>query len=153
MPGFFGFLFGNSHHDRARRDEWRPSVIGKNAISPINHYGTCFSCEGTGRKTLGCGPCHGTGQHSGVCRGCQGSGRFERPALECFDCEGTGRFQGTPCRRCRGTGTHKPAISEDCRRCGGVGRFSETCRKCNGSRTFVVTCSKCEGSGWHKSRR
>ena len=93
--GLFRFFFGNSNKDRKDRDSWRPSVIAKNAISPINKYGTCF--------------------------GCQGTGRFERPALPCFSCEGTGQKFGQQCRRCNGSGNFKSAVSDACRKCDGSG--------------------------------
>lgn len=148
--GLFDFFFGDSHRAKAQRDQWRPSVIGKNLISPINAYGTCFSCAGSGSKTLECRACTGTGTHQGQCRGCQGTGRFELPAKPCFTCEGTGQKFGTRCLKCEGTGNFKPAVSQPCRKCEGKGTFSATCRKCNGRGSFAVTCRKCEGSGWHK---
>jgi hypothetical protein len=148
--GLFGFLFGNSHRDRAQRDQWRPSVVGKNLISPINDYGTCFSCEGSGSRILECRACTGSGSHAGQCRGCQGSGRFERRAQHCFTCRGTGKKFNSRCGRCDGTGEFKPAISRDCRTCSGTGKFSATCNKCDGAGRFTVTCRKCDGSGWHK---
>jgi DnaJ-class molecular chaperone len=89
--GLFKFLFGQDTRSRAQRDQYRPSVIGKNLISPINDYGTCLSCEGSGSRTLDCRACSGSGTHTGQCRGCQGSGRFERPAQKCFTCDGTGK--------------------------------------------------------------
>ncbi len=153
MPGFFGFLFGKGNHDRARRDVYRPSVVAKNAISPINHYGTCFACEGVGRKTRTCGPCRGTGRHVRTCRACRGGGQFERPAQACHTCERTGRIRGEACRRCGGTGLHRPAVSEPCRSCNGEGGLAETCRTCSGVGHFSETCRKCEGTGWHKTRR
>jgi hypothetical protein len=48
--GIFNTLFGDGYSDRARRDQWKPRVIGKNCISPVNSYGTCFTCKGTGSK-------------------------------------------------------------------------------------------------------
>ncbi len=153
VMGLFGFLFGDSNKDRKDRDSWRPSVIAKNAISPINEYGTCFGCDGTGNRTIDCQRCGGTGEHSGECQGCAGSGRFERPVQSCFTCEGTGQKFGKPCRRCSGSGIFKPAISEACRRCSGSGRYSAVCKKCSGAKQFVVPCRKCGGSGWHKQKR
>ena len=151
--GLFGFLFGDSNRDKKARDSWRPSVFGKNLISPINEYGTCFGCGGSGTRTLECRPCGGSGCHSGECRGCRGTGRFERPAQPCFTCEGVGQKFGNPCRRCGGSGNFKPAVSDVCRQCSGSGQFSTTCNKCSGARTFTVTCRKCEGTGWHKRQR
>lgn len=147
--GFFGFLFGTDSRNRARRDQYRSGTIIKNAISPINDYGTCFGCEGSGKKTLECRPCHGTGQHEGTCNGCEGSGRFERPAKPCFTCNSSGMVWGTSCRKCSGTGNFKPAISQPCRRCSGSGKFRATCRKCSGSGKFTVQCRRCGGSGYH----
>lgn len=147
--GLFGFLFGNDYSNRARRDRYRPSTIFKNAISPINDYGTCFGCDGNGTKTLECTPCHGTGHHTGMCKGCNGSGRFERPAKPCFQCSGRGKAGSSNCRKCSGTGNFKPPISEPCRRCHGSGKFSSLCRKCSGSGNFTVQCRRCGGSGYH----
>ena len=151
--GMFNFLFGESHRAKAQRDQWRPSVVGKNLISPINDYGTCFSCEGKGTKNLECRACQGTGTHTGECRGCRGTGRFELPSQACFPCEGTGQKFGSICNKCRGTGNFKPAVSQACRKCNGAGHFSATCRKCSGSGSFTATCKKCDGSGWHKFKR
>ena len=55
--GVFKFLFGQDNRSKAQRDQYRPSTLGKNLISPINDYGTCFPCEGTGSRTLECRPC------------------------------------------------------------------------------------------------
>lgn len=56
--GLFKFLFGQDHRSRAQRDQYRPSVMWKNLISPINDYGTCFGYEGTGHRTLDCRALH-----------------------------------------------------------------------------------------------
>lgn len=151
--GLFDFFFGGSHRAKAQRDQWRPSVAGKNLISPINDYGTCFSCGGTGSKTLECGACSNTGTYTGQCRGCRGTGRFELLAKPCYTCDGTGQKFGNPCRRCLGTGNFKPAVSQTCTKCNGTGGFSAACRKCSGRGSFTVTCRKCDGSGWHKFKR
>lgn len=153
IMGLFGFIFGNSNKDKSSRDRYRPSVILKNAISPLNTYGTCFACDGSGAKVLDCRACDGTGTHAGQCRSCRGSGRFERPAQQCFGCNGSGAQRGHACARCKGSGVFKPAISEPCRKCNGTGRFQETCRKCEGRGHSTVPCSKCDGSGWHKHPR
>ena len=171
-----GFFFGDSHHHRAQRDQWRPGTAGKNLISPINTYGTCFSCGGDGKRTLDCRCCDGAGsktldcsccQSSGSvtldCRPCSGSGKVTLPAQPCFTCQGTGRRAHGKCPRCRGTGCHKPertvtcgrcggkgSFSGSCRKCDGKGSFSVSCRKCSGQGRFTVTCSKCGGSGWHR---
>jgi len=151
--GLFEFFFGDSNRARAQRDQWSPPVIGKNLISPVNDYGTCFSCDGIGSKTLQCRSCNGSGVHQGSCNRCFGLGRVEFSAKECFTCEGTGQRLGTMCRKCGGTGTFKPAASLTCKKCKGTGSYSATCRKCGGRGSFTVTCKKCEGSGWHKFNR
>jgi DnaJ-class molecular chaperone len=148
--GLLKFLFGQDNRSKAQRDQWRPSVVGKNLISPINSYGTCFGCQGTGRRTLDCRACSSTGWHSGSCRACDGSGRHERPAKECFGCDGSGSKRGKPCHRCNGSGVFQAAVSETCRKCNGSGRYQMTCRKCSGAGRFTVRCKKCGGSGWHK---
>ncbi|MGO9200723.1 MAG: hypothetical protein ACLQM8_09305 [Limisphaerales bacterium] len=170
-----GFFFGDSYHHRAQRDQWRPSTAAKNVISPINSYGTCFSCDGAGTRTLDCRCCDGSGSKTldcrcgGTgsvtldCRLCSGSGKLTLPARPCFTCQGSGRYAHGKCRRCRGTGCHKPECTVACRRCGGKGSFSVscrkcdgrgsfsvTCRKCSGQGTFTVACRKCGGSGWHQ---
>jgi DnaJ-class molecular chaperone len=97
--GWFKFLFGTDNRARAQRDQYSPSVIGKNLISPINDYGTCLACEGRGNRNLDCRVCSASGTRTGPCKGCQGSGRFERPAQKCFTCDGTGKKFNSPCRR------------------------------------------------------
>jgi len=140
--GLFKFLFGDSNRDRARRAAYRPGVIAKNLISPINDYGTCFTCEGSGRRTLDCRVCHGSGQFSGRCRACQGTGKFERPAQACFACHGAGQIQGVTCTRCKGTGAYEPAVSKPCDKCQGSGDYSTPCRKCTGAGRFTMECKK-----------
>jgi len=151
--GLISFLFGDGYRPRTQRDQWRPSVIGKTLISPINDYGTCFPCEGSGTRTLQCGACDGSGTHTGECRGCQGTGRFELPAKPCFTCEGLDSSSENPASNAGGTGDFKPAISQSCKKCDGTGKFSAVCRKCSGSGCFPVTCKRCGGSGWHKFKR
>lgn len=85
------FLFGN----RAKRDQYRPSTVAKNMISPINSYGHCFSCEGTGSKELTCRACHGTGTFN-----------LRGRHVTCRRCDGHGTFKVT-CRKCGGSGWHK----------------------------------------------
>ena len=136
--GIIKFLFGDDYRSKAQRDQWKPSVIGKNLISPINGYGTCFKCGGTGNITLECRACSGSGQHRKTCFCCRGSGRIERDAKPCFACEGTGVKKGQTCKKCNGTGEFKPAISQVCKKCGGYGTFTETCHKCNGTGSFTV---------------
>lgn len=146
----FNFLFKQDTKSKAKRDQYRPSTIGKNLISPINDYGTCFSCDGTGRRTLECKVCNGIGYHVGQCRACQGSGEYYLPAMKCFECLGTGTKYGKKCPRCQATGDFKPCITKECRNCSGTGRYSATCRKCSGSCHFTVECRKCGGSGWYR---
>lgn len=148
--GMFNFLFGDDYRAKAQRDQYRPSTIGKNFISPINDYGHCFKCDGTGQRTLTCKICSGSGMHTGQCRGCSGTGTFSRPAKECFVCNGTGKKYEKECRKCIGTGEHLPAISQVCNRCDGFGTFKSECRRCNGAGDFNVQCKKCDGSGWHR---
>lgn len=148
--GLFQFFFGQTTSDRARRDQYRPGTIGKNLISPINDYGTCFSCDGRGTRTLKCRPCSVRGEWTGVCRCCYGSGRLDRPEQKCFGCDGTGVFRDRACRCCGGTGVFKPAQSRTCPKCDGTGTYRRTCPKCNGSGDFTVTCRKCGGSGWYR---
>ena len=151
--GMFEFIFGKGDRAKAKRDQWRPSVIGKNLISPVNDYGTCFSCNGAGSINLECRNCHGTGTHSAQCRGCQGTGQFQLLAKFCFACKGIGQNFGKTCQRCGGTGIYKQAVSQDCKKCDGVGKHSITCKKCHETGKFKVTCKKCGGSGWHKFKK
>lgn len=82
--------------------------------------GICFSCDGSGEKTLSC-------------RVCEGSGTVHLPARPCFSCEGSGQRHHRECRKCLGSGTFKPACDATCRRCGGLGQFTVRCRRCEGS--------------------
>lgn len=148
--GIIKRLFGSSYGDRAWRDQHKLSTIGKNIISPINDYGTCFSCGGSGSKTLTCKPCSGSGKHTFSCRGCNGSGLKHFEPKICLGCQGTGRHNNKECNRCGGSGYYKPAVTVSCNRCEGTGRITQTCNKCSGSGSFNVTCLKCSGSGWHK---
>jgi DnaJ-class molecular chaperone len=66
--GLIKFLFGQDNTSKAQRDQYRPSTVGKNLISPINDFGTCFRCEGTGSRTLDCRVCDGTGTYTGEYR-------------------------------------------------------------------------------------
>lgn len=135
--GVFKFLFGQDTTSRAQRDQYRPSTISKNLISPINDYGTCFACDGTGERTLQCHACDGSGEHVGQCHNCGGIGQIRRAAKPCFRCQGTGKIRGKACERCQGTGNFKPAITEACRGCKGTGQFKATCRKCDGDGQFT----------------
>jgi DnaJ-class molecular chaperone len=150
VVGLLRFLFGDDLRSRSQRDQYSPDVVLKNAISPINHYGTCFSCGGAGQRRLECRACHGRGVHSFACRGCQGSGEFVLRAQACFACEGSGMKSGSPCSRCQGSGQFKPEVRLPCRRCSGGGRHSSECRKCLGSGSYTVSCRKCAGTGWYK---
>ena len=153
MMGLSGFIFGKGNRAKAKRDQWRPTVIGKNFISPINDYGTCFTCNGSGSINLECKNCQGTGTHSAHCRGCQGTGQFQSSEKFCFVCKGTGKNSGTACQRCAGTGIYKKAVSQDCKKCNGEGKYSNTCKKCNTTGKLKFICRKCGGSGWHKFKR
>jgi DnaJ-class molecular chaperone len=150
--GLFRFLFGRDTRSRARRDAWRPAVVGKNLVSPVNTYGTCFGCDGTGWRNVACRTCDGSGEYRGECRACRGTGRFERPARPCLACRGADSGPGPPCRQCSGTGQHRPAVSEACRRCAGAGRFVASCQKCCGTGRLIVACRRCGGSGWFKHK-
>lgn len=146
--GWVQFLFGGRNRDRNQRDQWTPEVVAKNLISPLNRYGTCFPCSGTGSTKLLCHACMGTGQHPGSCYRCRGKGRFERAAKVCFRCQGTGFCLGRECSKCVGTGKFQAASTEICQGCEGTGRHSSTCRRCEGLGNFTKSCKKCEGSGW-----
>lgn len=146
----FGFLFGNSYSNRARRDQHCFGTSLKNLVSPVNSYGSCFGCEGSGTKTFDCKPCDGTGVFTGTCRTCNGAGTKTIPAKPCFACHGSRLFKGSKCIRCGGTGEYKPATTVPCRKCSGTGTFTATCSRCEGSGDFQVTCRKCGGSGWHR---
>ena len=64
-----GGLFGgrdSNYSSRAKRDQDGFGTSFKNLISPINSYGTCFSCDGSGKKTLDCKVCEGSGEFSKV---------------------------------------------------------------------------------------
>lgn len=148
--GIIGLLFGTSYRNRARRDNYRPRTVFKNLISPINNYGTCFSCNGSGKKEFSCRVCRGSGKYKGECQHCEGSGIYTIPAKPCFTCQGTGRYGQYICKKCQGTGEFKPIMKLDCRWCSGAGEFSSTCKKCGGNGSFSVTCKKCSGSGWHR---
>ncbi len=148
--GIFNLLFGGSYSNRARRDQRSFGTSFKNVTSPFNSYGTCFSCEGSGKKTFDCKPCDGTGTHHGTCNLCNGSGLFEIAAKPCNSCQGSDFRYGKTCTRCSGTGEYKPAINVPCKKCSGAGSFSAPCKRCEGSGDFEVTCSKCSGSGWHR---
>ena len=144
------FLFGSSYKQRAKRDQSRLGTRFKNAISPFNSYGTCFSCSGSGRKTFDCRGCGGSGTYTGTCKSCEGTGTRTLPAKPCLTCEGSGKVRGSMCRRCSGTGTFRDELTVTCKRCSGTGSFSATCQKCGGSGDRDVTCKKCSGSGWHR---
>lgn len=147
--GLFNFLFGTSYSSRAKRDQRGLGTTFKNLISPINNYGTCFSCNGSGAKTLDCSLCDGTGTHHGACNRCNGTGTFKFPARSCPTCTGTGLFGIYRCRRCAGVGLQPPS-SAVCNKCHGSGAYSAMCKKCEGAGEFKVSCRKCGGSGWHR---
>jgi len=89
------FLFGSSYKNRARRDRYNPNTALKNLISPVNNYGTCFKCDGTGYKII--------------------------PAKKCFTCNGTGIYHVHTCRKCSGTGEFKAEKRLTCNKCDGNG--------------------------------
>ncbi len=150
MFGLLSLLFSDSYSRRARRDQYSPSTTLKNLISPINHYGTCFSCDGSGKREFECSVCGGSGTYSGDCRSCEGTGRRMLAAKPCFTCQGHGKVHGKPCRRCDGTGVFQQARQVECRACQGSGQFSAPCRCCDGEGEVEKTCRKCGGSGWHR---
>jgi DnaJ-class molecular chaperone len=151
--GLLEFIFGDGYRERAQRNQWSPSVIGKNLISPVNSYGTCFSCEGSGSRRLTCGPCQGIGTHSAQCRQCRGSGLFERRAQPCFRCSGTGSSWDKPREKCEGSGHFKPPLSQPFRICNATGSICHPCRRCESRGDFVDTCKRCDGSGWFKFKK
>lgn len=142
-------IFGPSYSARARRDQRSFGTSFKNLISPVNSYGKCFSCEGSGTRILVCRACDSTGTHRGTCRNCWGTGRWTLPEKSCPTCLGSGLFGKHQCRRCSGQG-RLASISSDCKRCQGDGTFSCACKKCEGDGEFEVSCRKCDGSGWHR---
>lgn len=135
---------------RSRDDQDKFFTRAKNKISPINRYGTCFKCEGSGKFTLTCKICSGSGIYVGSCRKCEGTGTFTIPAKSCLGCQGSGLVHGRNCSKCAGTGVFRPSRNVPCKKCCGQGDFSSSCNKCNGAGTFNVTCKKCHGSGWYK---
>lgn len=151
--GLFFTLLGalferNNYSHRAKRDQNRVRTTFKNCISPINSYGTCFSCNGSGKKTFDCKKCDSTGTFTGTCRNCEGTGIFKLPAKPCLSCQSTGTRNSKSCNRCNGTGNYIKEV--ECRRCSGKGTFTVPCSKCDGSGDFEVDCRKCGGSGWHR---
>ena len=143
-------LFSGGHSQRARRDQRTVRTSFKNLVSPINQYGTCFGCDGSGTRTFDCRVCAGAGLYTGTCRTCGGSGLFTHAAKPCFKCSGTGQFHGMHCLNCGGTGEYRSERTTQCLKCDGSGKFERTCRRCDGHGTVDLTCHKCGGSGWHK---
>lgn len=142
-------LFDQDRTGRVRRDQRLLGTNLKNSLSPINKYGTCFACNGTGEVTAACRTCAGTGTYRGACRVCQGSGVYRGEQRVCRACSSTGWIGDAPCRICDGTGQYQPPEAP-CRKCGGSGAFTAPCRRCIGAGSIVSTCAKCEGSGWYK---
>ena len=139
-------------HARVERDQSKISTGFKNFISPVNNYGTCFKCEGSGSITLTCKVCSGSGTYTGNCGKCEGTGAFNLPERRCSTCEGTGKYRGRPCLECNETGIFRSASVVPCRGCDGTGDYSSSCKKSGGSGNFKASCAKCGGSGWHKFR-
>jgi DnaJ-class molecular chaperone len=134
---------------RSRDDQDKFFTRTKNKFSPLNTYGTCFKCEGSGKVTLTCKICSGSGTFSGSCRKCEGSGTFTIPERSCLSCQGHGLVHGRTCLKCAGSGVFLPARDVQCEKCDGRGNFFSSCKKCDAAGTFTVTCKKCDGSGWH----
>lgn len=135
---------------RVERDQDKFWTRAKNKVSPINSYGTCFKCEGSGSITLDCKICKGSGTFKGACKKCSGSGEFTIPARTCLTCDGSGDFHGRVCRKCNGSGVFRAERTVTCNQCDGRGSFSSECNKCGGAGTFRVSCKKCGGSGWYR---
>lgn len=148
--GLFDALFGGGYKTRARRDQHSLGTSLKNLISPINHYGKCFACNGSGRRAFDCDTCAGTGTYTGLCRTCEGSGTFTYAPRPCATCDATGFVKGTGCRHCNGSGVFRSAYTATCKKCDGTGSFTATCRRCEGTGDFNPICRKCDGSGWYR---
>jgi DnaJ-class molecular chaperone len=144
-------LYGGTTEHLERTDGTRisrrysPGLFRNRVTTQID--GKCFKCDGTGSKTLDCKICCGSGTHSGSCQSCVGRGIIHLDARPCFTCQGTGIVRNAKCRRCNGSGQHKPATDVGCKRCNGIGKYSVSCKKCSGRGNFTVTCNKCRGSG------
>lgn len=117
------------------------------------YFGKCFSCRGYGTYVVQCSACDGAGRREGICKRCEGRKTIEFSALPCRTCDGSGKFDGKPCRRCGATGIFKPAKTETCRNCNGVGRFNTECWKCKGDKKLELECKRCAGSGWWSRSR
>lgn len=126
----WNFLFGDDRRARAQRDQWKPSVIAKNLISPVNNYGTCLRCNGTGKIEFWCRVCDGSGIYTRECRVCTGTGEFVLPLKPCSRCAGTGSRDSHPCGACRGSGQYTPELRQPCRQCSGSGKHQTACRRC-----------------------
>ena len=148
-----GTLLGRSNYrNRARRDQRKFGTKFKNAYSPINDYGTCFTCDGSGLVKLNCWRCNGTGTYEGRCSPCDGSGNFElQREGPCYQCNQTGKFRGNQCQKCTGTGVYRWSKTVVCNKCEGTGDFSASCKRCSCG-TIERSCNKCGGTGWHRFR-
>lgn len=163
--GFGSFLFSAlcvvsdtvrpSHQNRrrAQKDSYNRTY---SFFSGSPNKGTCFSCNGTGSKTVDCRGCSGTGLFSRACNGCNGTGLFTSQAKPCFACNGTGKFhphrllkgvEAPMCRKCSGTGIFKATTHSVCTRCHGSGNQSKSCNRCNGTGRVKLECKKCSGKG------
>lgn len=150
--GFFGDKMITETQDQSGAQvgegQTKPGFFGG---TRTGYTGTCYGCDGTGRKTLECRNCDGTGTYNGQCRLCAGSGQYQPLPKPCRACNGTGKHGTASCRRCSGTGQWVGQAGS-CKKCSGHGKFSAPCRKCSGAGSFTVTCKRCSGSGvFHKS--
>jgi DnaJ-class molecular chaperone len=106
---------------------YRPGFFKNHVTTHVN--GQCFKCGGTGSKTLDC-------------KICTGRGTVHLDARPCFVCHGSGKVRNSQCRKCSGTGHHKPAADVTCKKCSGRGNFTVTCNRCHGSGRYSKTTYK-----------
>jgi len=126
----------------------KSTILG---ITHTEYNGTCFGCEGTGKRIISCHKCDGSGLFEGECRCCTATGIFQLATKLCWACDGDGKRNGCECSKCKGTGWWTPP-PRACRKCNGTGRFKVTCRKCEGNASFSVQCKRCDGSGVFRKR-
>ena len=137
-------------HEKVERDQGRWSVVVKNAISPVNNYGTCFKCDGKGKVKYDCQGCNGSGKYSAVCRPCGGTGAVSVKDTECRNCGGEGILNNMLCPGCKGNKVWQAHPPKTCDGCLGSGVYKDDCKKCTGAGRFNATCNKCGGSGLFK---